>query len=290
MNKLVKPSPFSYVLHKSPFVKTENPVESMAEGDISSQEGPPQEDPPQPATSSGENVAEFLTPDNPYMAMLDVATAGIGGKSLKALSLTKTGKKLLSKIPGLSKLFTKTKIAKNQPIDFGKTRSFKGGVDAGDVKKTEDVAWKGDIHMGKGPKVVDFKLNEMKSIGKNLDEINFDATKLASGDVKFRGVVSGRTVVEVKLPNGQTQLFYKSSGLAGKKGAGAAGTTEGMWQPYGGHADIGGNKGWFIKDKGYENFYDSKSFRDISGNLDRIAVQGGFEKHITKSQSLASKR
>ena len=63
-----------------------------------------------------------------------------------------------------------------------------------------------------------------------------------------------------------------------------------MWQPYGGHADIGGNKGWFIKDKGYENFYDSKSFRDISDNLDRIAVQGGFEKHITKSQSLASKR
>ena len=77
--------------------------------------------------------------------------------------------------------------------------------------------------------------------------------------------------------------------MAGKKGAGTGGTTEGVWQPYGGHADVSGRKGWFIKDKGYENFYDSKSFRDIAGNLDRIAVQGDFQKHITKGQGYASK-
>ena len=80
-----------------------------------------------------------------------------------------------------------------------------------------------------------------------------------------------------------------------------------MWQPYGGHADVANKKGWFIKDgidpktgklvnqpnapvsEGYENFYNSRSFRDISGNLDKLAVQGDFQKHITKGQGYASK-
>ncbi len=63
-----------------------------------------------------------------------------------------------------------------------------------------------------------------------------------------------------------------------------------MLQAYGGHADVSGRKGWFIKDEGFKNFYDSKSFRDISGNLDRLAVEGDFQKHITKGQGYASKR
>jgi len=142
--------------------------------------------------------------------------------------------------------------------------------------------------MGKGPEVVNRQLNEMKSIGQNLDEMNFDASKLTAKDVKFRGDIGGRSVVEVNTPSGP-QLFYKSSGMAGKKGAGTGGTTEGMWQPYGGHADVSGRKGWFIKDKDYESFYDSKSFRDIAGNLDRIAVEGDFQKHVLKGQRLASK-
>jgi hypothetical protein len=264
-------------LKPSPFSKIEGGVDTNSDEDVKTEESS--------TTSTGENIADFLTPDNPFIAMLDVLSGGVGGKGLsKYLTKTKMGKKLVKKIPGLSKLLEKTPSAKNQPVDFTKTKSFTGGVDAGDVK------WKKDLHMGSGPKVIDFKLNEMKSIGKNLDEMNFDATKLTSKDVKFRGNVHGRTVVEIKLPTGQTQLFYKSSGLAGKKGTGVSGTTEGMWQPYGGHADTGGRKNWFIKDEGYENFYDSKSFRDISGNLDRIAVEGDFQKHIDAGQGYASKR
>tara|TARA_R100000781_G_scaffold84627_1_gene52079 strand:+ start:67 stop:867 length:801 start_codon:yes stop_codon:yes gene_type:complete len=257
-------------LKPSPFSKIEGGVDTNPDEDVKTEESS--------TTSAGENIADFLTPDNPLIAMLDVLSGGVGGKGLsKYLTKTKMGKKLVKKIPSLSKLLEKTPSAKNQPVDFTKTKSFTGGVDAGDVK------WKKDLHMGSGPKVVEFKLNEMKSIGKNLDEMNFDATKLTPKDVKFRGIIGDRSVVEVKLPTGQTQLFYKSTDYSGKG-------VEDMWQAYGGHADTARTKGWFIKDEGFKNFYDSKSFRDISGNLDRIAVEGDFQKHIDAGQGYASKR
>ena len=224
-----------------------------------------QVDPPVESTT-GEKIASFITPESPGEALLSVLP--IGGKGIsKWLTKSKTGSKILKKVPGLQKLFTPSTTVKNKGFDFAK--GDKSGV------------WK---------KTVEFKLNEMKSIGKNLDEVGFDATKLTPKDVKFRGGVHGRNIVEVKLPSGQTQLFYKSSGMAGKKGSGTGGTTEGMWQPYGGHADMGKTQNWFIKDKGYKDFYGSNTFRDISGNLDRIMIQSGSGKSIKATQALASKR
>ena len=213
-------------------------------------------------TPASEAIASFITPQNILELGLGVipGMTGLGKIGTKVLK-TKLGQKLISKFPSLSKL--------TKPISTS-TKAKQMRVDK-------------DIHVGSGPKVVEFKLNEMKSIGKNLDEINFDATKLTAKDVKFRGIVSGRSVVEVKLPTGQTQLFYKSTDYSGKG-------VEDMWQAYGGHADVAGRKGWFIKDEGFKDFYGSKSFRDISGNLDRIAIEGGFQKHITKGQGYASKR
>ena len=128
--------------------------------------------------------------------------------------------------------------------------------------------------------------------GKNLDKAGYDVSKMLNKDaVKYHGVQGGRTVMEVSLPNGGSQLFYKSSGLAGKSGKGVGGTTEGMWQPFGGFANIvnGGKplKNWFIKSKDYENFYGSKSFRDIAGNLDKIAAEKGID---MSKQALASQR
>ena len=82
----------------------------------------------------------------------------------------------------------------------------------------------------------------------------------------------GRPIVEVDIGGGQTQMFYKSTGKGGKLNE-AGKSTAGMWQPYG-HMDrmIRGEnaKDWFIKNEGYKDFYGSKSFRDIAGNLDRI--------------------
>jgi hypothetical protein len=121
-------------------------------------------------------------------------------------------------------------------------------------------------------------LDYMKQKGKDLDKDYgyFNYEDLTQDNVKFHGVKHGRSVAEVELPDGSTQLFYKSSGLAGKKGAGVGGTTEGLWQPYAGHANVPGSQNWFIKDAGYEDFYGSNAFRDIAGNLDRLSHQGGW--------------
>jgi hypothetical protein len=139
--------------------------------------------------------------------------------------------------------------------------------------------FKGVPHYGKDPALEAAKgaLDVMKEQGRYLDNISFDASKLSPEQVKFHGIKHGRAVVEVALPNGNTQLFYKSSGLAGKSGAGVGNTTQDLWQPYGGHASNYASSNWFIKDKGFKDWYGSKSFRDISGNLDRIAAQGNYD-------------
>lgn len=139
----------------------------------------------------------------------------------------------------------------------------------------------------KGFEVANNALTAMKQKGKSLDKnySYFNYGDLTPDNAKFFGTKYGRSVAEVELPDGSTQLFYKSSGKAGKSGAGVGGTTEGLWQPYGGHANIPTVKDWFIKDKGYKDWYGSKSFRDISGNLDRLSVEGGWD---LSKQSLAS--
>ena len=225
--------------------------------------------------------------------------AGFGLIPGTAKPLVEGTKKVLSKFKNL---FTKSK-----------TLNFGGGDIPKSLTGKVTTKWKKDLHvrnkMEDVEKVAEFKLNEMRSIGKNLDNISFDATKLTPKDVKFRGVIGKRSIVEVRLPNGKTQLFYKSTDFSGKG-------VEDMWQPYAGHMDLPGNEDWFIKDLsekhaaellakgqqplipsvmgksggGFKEFYDSKSFRDIAGNLDRLAVEGGFQKHITKGQGYASKR
>lgn len=131
----------------------------------------------------------------------------------------------------------------------------------------------------KGFEVANDALTFMKQKGKSLDKnySYFNYGDLTPDNAKFFGTKYGRSIAEVELPDGSTQLFYKSSGKAGKSGSGVGGTTEGLWQPYGGHANIPNVKDWFIKDKGYKDWYGSKSFRDISGNLDRLAVEGGWD-------------
>lgn len=139
----------------------------------------------------------------------------------------------------------------------------------------------------KGFEIANNALTAMKQKGKSLDKkySYFNYGDLTPDNAKFFGTKYGRSVAEVELPDGSTQLFYKSSGKAGKSGAGVGGTTEGLWQPYGGHANIPSVEDWFIKDKGYKDWYGSKSFRNISGNLDRLAVEGGWD---LSKQSLAS--
>jgi len=140
-----------------------------------------------------------------------------------------------------------------------------------------------------GIDIANMELDAMKSLGKKLDAEHgyFDYSTLSPKNAKYHGVNKGRPIVEVELPTGDTQLFYKSTGLAGKKGVGTGGTTEGLWQPYAGHVNIpkaylsgrgeGITKNWFIKDAGYKDWYGSNAFRDISGNLNRLAIEGNWD-------------
>lgn len=217
-------------------------------------------------------------------------------------------------IPGAGWAAGGTKIAKHMSklkrvLGFGdKTKDVSKIVDAGkdinknieltDVVKSDDLFMKKPTNYGDSYEPDKFNnmfkgaIGGMTEQGKNLDKAGYDVSKMLNKDaVKYHGVQGGRTVMEVSLPNGGSQLFYKSSGLAGKSGKGVGGTTEGMWQPFGGFANIvnGGKplKNWFIKSKDYENFYGSKSFRDIAGNLDKIAAEKGID---MSKQALASQR
>lgn len=146
-------------------------------------------------------------------------------------------------------------------------------------------------------------LNDFKQRGKTLDEDfgYFDYNDLKAQNVKWHGTTpAGRTVVEVELPNGENQLMYKSSGLANKKGSGVGGTTEGIWQPYGGEMNAPGHwfdrtedgvfkpgrdtDDWMIKDAGYETFYDSDSYKKIADRLKNLEGHWDMSKQVYKSQ------
>ena len=145
---------------------------------------------------------------------------------------------------------------------------FKGPADYG-------VDYDGQIAKG--------RLDFVRNLGKELDDAKFDPNWIGPEHLRFYGSPNGRSVVEVAVPGKthQTQLFYKSSGLAGKSGSGVNGSTQGLWQPYGGHATLLDNQGpvpgWFIKDGGYKDFYNSKSFKDIAGRLDDLTKEAGFD-------------
>ena len=150
-------------------------------------------------------------------------------------------------------------------------------------------------------------LNGMKETGKYWDNVGISGSKMLNPNtVKYHGMMHSRPVVEVKMPDGNSQYFYKSTGGGGK----SHGTGE--WAPYGGFGRITHpqHKGiiiedWFIKGNGYEDKYGSKTFQDISKELDgylmkqeglgsvdelnksmgfRTFKNGGEIKHLTKAQ------
>ena len=121
------------------------------------------------------------------------------------------------------------------------------------------------------------QLDQIKGSGAYWDDVGIPGKDLVSKTdmVEYVGTKSGRPVVNVKMPDGTTQSFYKSSGWAGKAGDGVGGTTEGMWQPFGGftkHPKVK-NGDWFIKDAGYKDFYGSQTYKDIAGELDNALIK-----------------
>jgi len=81
-------------------------------------------------TRISDAITNAFVSDNPYMALLDIASAGtlggVGGKGMIKNFLMKStrGKKLVEKLPFLSKLTEKVVSPKNKGFDFNKARDF----------------------------------------------------------------------------------------------------------------------------------------------------------------------
>ena len=136
-------------------------------------------------------------------------------------------------------------------------------------------------------------IEEIKTLGRELDEIGFDANWVGPEHLRYRGNTGGRSIVEVALPgkSKQTQLFYKSTGYGNKAGAGVNGTTQDLWQAYPGHMDLladlkpGQHLGqakvyapnWFMKGPGAEEVYNVKSFKSVADRLDDLTKEAGFD-------------
>jgi len=117
-------------------------------------------------------------------------------------------------------------------------------------------------------------LTALRQRGSYWDNTGIPGKDLLHSDmITYHGTYSGRPIVEVKMPDGSSEMFYKSSGWAGKQGSGANNTTEGMWQVFGGHADTPKTSNWFIKDSGYKDYYGSKTFANMAENLDNALMQ-----------------
>lgn len=117
-------------------------------------------------------------------------------------------------------------------------------------------------------------LTGLRQRGNYWDKSGIKGEDLLHPDmINYHGTYSGRPLVEVKMPDGSSEMFYKSSGWAGKQGNAANGTTEGMWQVFGGHSDTPQISNWFIKDKDYQNYYGSNTFGTMAENMDKALMQ-----------------
>ena len=164
------------------------------------------------------------------------------------------------------------------PTGVNPNTGYKYDMDVLDVENPIPSFTKADLD--------NVEIPRMKKLGQALDASNFDVSTLTKDNITFKGRSGGRTIVEIDLGNGQKQLFYKSTGSAKKSGGGVGGTTEGLWQPYAGHSNSAGSKGWFGKDAGYEDWYKSKSFNGISGNLDKLATEKGINLNLQMNDSV----
>jgi len=132
------------------------------------------------------------------------------------------------------------------------------------------------------------RLDHIKGTGQYWDEVGIAGNEITHPDMlTYRGTRTGRPVVDIKMPDGSTASFYKSSGWAGKEGAGKAGTTEGLWQPFGGFSDspvLG--KNWFIKDRGYLDWYGSKTYKDMAYSLDDALMKKFGAKNVDELDNM----
>jgi hypothetical protein len=206
------------------------------------------------------NPLDFALADMTGLSMINDARSAY--KGIKDKNVSEAGLGLLGFIPGVSEARKAGKVinAADAVNDTRKAINFSGPM----------------VHSyGDRAEV----LGALSQRGKNWDKLGAKGEDLLHKDmVNYHGTYSGRPIVEVKMPDGSSEMFYKSSGWAKKAGAADNGTTEGMWQVYGGHADDSNN--WFMKDDNvhvpglsYKDYYGSNTFRGMAENMDKTLMQ-----------------
>lgn len=134
---------------------------------------------------------------------------------------------------------------------------------------------------------MDDQLGALRARGQQWDQVaamqgpDFHASQFLHPDmIEYHGTHAGRPLVEVKMPDGTSEHFYKSTGWANKAGTGANGTTGGQWQIYGQHMQAPAGvvthneiPSWFIKGHDYNTFYGSKTFDQMANGLDQVLMK-----------------
>lgn len=110
--------------------------------------------------------------------------------------------------------------------------------------------------------------------GQELDRITNGKFNVTPDDIHYHGTFAARPIVEVKTPHG-SEYFYKSTGWGGKKEI-----DPGQWQAFGQWMDAPAGtvkptavNNWFVKGKGFDNFYGSKSFGNVANSLDDVLIK-----------------
>ena len=249
----------------------------------------------------GTKVAEFLTPDNAMTAAIDVVSGGFGGKGInRFLTKTKLGKKLLNKIPGLSKILEKTP-KRNKDFDFSSNPYDKYNVNikrygSGDPALYPKIDEGSQVaNLRKLDEVITHSTQGVNRTGKSLEKAGYKVQDLSVDNVKKIGVNdSGQEIYEVTYPNGETLRFWQSTGK-GSKGVkfsknyshlddSTPGASKGYFGVLPGNVDAssiirpGTNKkmsdSWFIKADGWERGYGSEIIEDTGIWLKSLKESG----------------
>jgi hypothetical protein len=125
--------------------------------------------------------------------------------------------------------------------------------------------------------------DEMVETGRAFDRMKVGIDPNVKYSIEDLGEVSERKIVRVRTEDGPSQIFYRSTGYAGKVMPDGSGT-QGLWQPFGGLTDgrpAGLPEGWFMKTgkfypdgtptgqaHGFDDYYGSESFKAISDQID----------------------
>tara|TARA_R100000479_G_scaffold26946_1_gene10357 strand:+ start:10976 stop:11857 length:882 start_codon:yes stop_codon:yes gene_type:complete len=142
--------------------------------------------------------------------------------------------------------------------------------------------------------------DEIIQTGREFDRMGVGIDPDVNYSIEDIGEVSGRKIVRVRAEDGTSQLFYKSTGRAGKVMPDGR-STAGMWQPFGGITDAsskGMSNQWFIKKSrenvgephGFEDYYGSESFRAVSDQIDDEFALAAQQKKVNGGRVIKYKR